>query len=78
MSHDGDVHTRPARRGAGWWNQVGGRTLSKHRTREVAMAAGQVIARELDVSHVAHRSDGSIAERDGVPVTPEMSVWPGE
>ena len=63
MERGGQVHTVPAPDGAtGWWNKRNGRVLSRHDTKEVAVAAGREIARRLKVEHTIHREDGVITE----------------
>ena len=42
MKRGGGVHTVPEE-GAqkGWWNEKDGRVLSRHRTKEIAVAGGE-------------------------------------
>jgi hypothetical protein len=64
-----EVHTVPA--GPRWANTVGGRIVSRHRTREAAIAAGAAIASQLRVEHVVHSGDGdSEAPVDVAPSPP--------
>jgi hypothetical protein len=60
----GGVHTVPAPSGSGWWNRMDGKVLSKHRLKEVAVAAGREAARQLRVEHSIHRRDGEITEKN--------------
>ena len=64
MGRGTGVHTVPARTGEGWWNEVDGKVLTRHRVKEVAVAAGREIARQLEVEHTIHRGDGVITEKN--------------
>jgi len=64
MKRGGGVHTVPAAAGSGWWNESDGKVLSRHRTKEVAVAAGREIAKRLEVEHTIHRVDGVISEKN--------------
>jgi hypothetical protein len=64
MKRGGGVHTVPAESGSGWWNKNDGKVLSRHRTKEVAVAAGREIAKRLEVEHTIHRQDGVISEKN--------------
>ena len=64
MKRGGGVHTAPKREGSGWINQQDGKVLSRHRTKEVAVAAGREIAQRLKVEHTIHREDGVITEKN--------------
>jgi hypothetical protein len=64
MKRGGGVHTVPAANGAGWWNKVDGRVLSRHRLKAEAVAAGREIARGLRVEQSIHREDGQISEKN--------------
>jgi hypothetical protein len=64
MKRGGGVHTVPSPVGNGWWNKVDGKTRSKHRTKEGAVEAGRVLARELELEHTIHLSDGTISEKN--------------
>ena len=64
MHRGGGVHTVPAPTGKGWWNEVNGKALSRHRIKEVAVEAGRVIAMKLKVEHTIHREDGVISEKN--------------
>jgi hypothetical protein len=64
MTRGGGVHTTPAATGAGWWNKVDGRVLSRHQLKVEAVAAGREIARVLRVEHSIHRKDGRISEKN--------------
>lgn len=57
MRRGGGVHTVPAGQGRGSWNTVDGRVLSRDPTRDVAVAAGREIAKELGVEHTIQRTD---------------------
>jgi hypothetical protein len=47
-----------------WRNEVeDGQILSAHDTREAAVEAGSVMARQLKTEHVVHNSDGTIAQQ---------------
>ena len=50
--------------GGGWWNEVNGKVLTRHRLKEVAVAAGREIALRLRVEHTIHRGDGVISEKN--------------
>jgi hypothetical protein len=58
----GGVHTVPA--GKRWWNKVNGKVLSRHNSKEVAVAAGRAMAKELEVEHTIHNADGEIGEKN--------------
>lgn len=62
MKLGGGVHTVPQEGGDGWVNRRDGKVLSRHKTKEVAEAAGCEIARRLEVEHVIHREEGVITE----------------
>jgi len=64
MKRGGGVHTVPAATGSGWWNEENGRVLSRHRIKDVAVEAGRVIAKKLEVEHTIHREDGVISEKN--------------
>ena len=64
MKRGGGVHTAPKPEGSGWINEVNGRILSRHRTKEVAVAAGREIAIRLKVEQTIHRTDGVIGEKN--------------
>lgn len=65
MNAGGGVHTVPAEGPkTGWWNKMDGRVLSRHRTKETAVAAGRVMAKQLEVEHTIHRGDGVITEKN--------------
>lgn len=65
MNRGGGVHTVPAEgTKKGWWNKVHGRVLSRHRTKETAVACGRAMAKELEVEHTIHRGDGVITEKN--------------
>lgn len=65
MKRGNGVHTVPSEGPRkGWWNKVDGRILSRHRTKETAVAAGRVMAQQLEVEHHIHRSDGVITEKN--------------
>lgn len=57
------VHTVPATTGSGWWNTVDGRVVLRHRLKEMAVEAGDEIARTLDVGHAIHGEDGAVTEK---------------
>lgn len=65
MNRGGGVHTVPAEGTTkGWWNKKDGRILSRHRTKETAVAAGRVMAKQLEVEHTIHRGDGVITKKN--------------
>lgn len=64
MKRGGGVHTVPAAGRPGWWNQVDGQVLSRHRLKSEAVAAGREIARGQRVEHTIHRKDGRISEKN--------------
>jgi hypothetical protein len=61
MKRGGGVHTVPA---PGWWNEMDGKILSKHKEKADAVEAGREIARQLQVEHTIHRADGVITEKN--------------
>ena len=64
MGRGGGVHTVPAREGDGWWNEVNGKVMTRHREKDIAVEAGREIARKLGVEHTIHRSDGVMTEKN--------------
>ncbi len=54
------VHTVP--RGKGWAVKSGGRTVSTHRRKATAQAAGRTVAKKRDAEHVIHNRDGRIGQ----------------
>lgn len=58
----GAVHTVPS--GSGWANRVNGRTVSEHRKKEPAEAAGRREAIQRDTEHVIHNTGGEIGRRN--------------
>lgn len=64
MNRGGGVHTVPAAGRPGWANVVGGKVLTRHRTKDTAVAAGRAMARKLEVEHTIHRQDGVITEKN--------------
>ena len=64
MKRGGEVHTVPAPSGSRWWNMFEGKVLSRHRTKELAVAAGRQSAKDLGVEHSIHRLDGVITEKN--------------
>lgn len=65
MKRGGGVHTVPADNRPGWWwNKVDGKILSRHRNKDVAIAAGRAAAIEMGAEHTIHRGDGVITEKN--------------
>ena len=64
MRRGGGVHTVPKPEGSGWVNELNGKIVSRHRTKEVAEEAGREIAKGLKVEHSIHRADGAITEKN--------------
>jgi len=64
MRRGGGVHTCPRPEGSGWVNELDGKIMSRHRTKEVAVEAGREIAKRLKVEHSIHRADGAITEKN--------------
>jgi hypothetical protein len=64
MNRGGGVHTVPSPAGKGWWNKRDGKVVSRHRLKEVAVAAGKEEARRLRVEHTIHNADGEIGEKN--------------
>ena len=65
MKRGGGVHTVPAPDGhKGWWNKHDGKVMSRHETKEAAVAAGREIAIRLRTEHSIHRLDGAITEKN--------------
>lgn len=56
------VHTVPNPNGAGWVNEINGRTVSSHRTQGNAVDRGRNIAQEQRAEHVIHRPNGQIRD----------------
>ncbi len=54
------VHTVP--RGKGWAIKSGGRTVSVHRKKSTAQAAGRTAAKKRKTEHVIHNWNGRIGE----------------
>lgn len=52
------VHTVP--KGSGWAVKSGGRTLSNHRLKSTAQAAGRRVAIKRHAEHVVHNQNGRI------------------
>lgn len=59
MPNKKPVHTVPT--GTGWANKQGGETLSNHRKKETAVAAGRTRAKADQTEHRIHKKDGTIA-----------------
>jgi Uncharacterized protein conserved in bacteria (DUF2188) len=58
-----DVQTVPM--GDGWINKVGGAQVGPtHRTEEVAVAAGRLLARANGSEHTIHGKDGTIKQKN--------------
>ena len=64
MNRGGGVHTVPNPNGRGWWNKYDGKVLSRHRTKDVAVAAGRAIAKQLEGEHSIHREDDAITAKN--------------
>ena len=64
MHRGGGVHTVPAADGHGWWNEMDGRVVSKHKEKQFAVEAGREIALQRRVEHTIHRRDGVITEKN--------------
>ena len=64
MERGGGVHTVPSAAGAGWWNKVNGKVVSKHRTKDNAVIAEREIARRMALEHTIHPTDGTISEKN--------------
>jgi hypothetical protein len=52
------VHTVPG--GKGWAVKAGGRTVSTHRKKSTAQAAGRAVAKKRGAEHVIHNRNGRI------------------
>lgn len=66
MERGGGVHTVPAE-GDGrtrWWNKRKGEILSRHRNKEIAVAAGREFARQYGEEHTIHNLDGQISGKN--------------
>ncbi|HYC51596.1 MAG TPA: DUF2188 domain-containing protein [Gemmatimonadaceae bacterium] len=48
----------------GWCNKQDGEILSRHRLKEVAVAAGRALARQFQGEHTIHNEDGEIAGKN--------------
>ena len=62
-SEKGNVHTVPSPTGAGWVNKQAGEIISRHRTRDRAIAKARSVALKGGMVHAIHGRDGSIVER---------------
>ena len=62
----GDVHTTldPDPEKDGWVNQVDGRIVSRHLTKQLAVERGRELAIGKGSEHVIHNKDGTIAEKN--------------
>ena len=69
MARGGGVHTVP--KGESWINEMGGRVLSRHRTKSQAVAAGRRYAKREHVEHTIHNSDGVISEKNSYGNDPQ-------
>lgn len=59
----GWIHT--VHEGGMWVNKVeGGQVLSRHRTKDAAVAAGRTAAKAGRTEHLIHNMDGTIAYRN--------------
>jgi hypothetical protein len=63
MARKSEVHTvrRPA---GGWAVKVGGKTVSRHRRKDMATAVGVRIARKKRTEHTIHNTDGKIGRKN--------------
>jgi hypothetical protein len=48
----------------GWINEMAGKVLSRHQTKEEAVAAGRRYAKRDRVEHTIHDRNGRIAEKN--------------
>ena len=64
MRRGGGVHTLPARKGNGWWNEMNGTVLSRHWKKVNAVRRGRAIARKRHLEHTIHRRDGVITQKN--------------
>jgi hypothetical protein len=65
------VHT--VRSGKGWTNKVGGKTISTHRKKATAVAAGRQQAKATGTEHRIHNRNGQIGRSNsygGDPIPP--------
>jgi hypothetical protein len=60
MSTKKSVHTIPSKRGKGWVNKVGGKTVSRHRKKKTAVKRGRQVARKRGAEHRIHNRNGQI------------------
>lgn len=67
----GGVHTTPS--GSGWANQIGGKVISEHRTKERAVEVGRSEARHRETEHTIHNRNGQIGEKNSYGNDPERS-----
>ncbi|MFL5614795.1 MAG: DUF2188 domain-containing protein [Gemmatimonadaceae bacterium] len=63
MSRGGGVHTVPGKI-PGWINEMDGKVLSWHRTKEEAVSAGRRQAEHGRVEHTIHNRNGVISEKN--------------
>ena len=64
MSRGPGVHTVRAPEGDGWWTELYGKVMTRHRHEELAVETGREIARKLSLEHTIHREDGVITEKN--------------
>ena len=64
MARKPEVHTVPNPNGNGWVNEVGGKEVSHHRTKETAVDRGRDLAQQLETKHPIQNLKGRIGEKN--------------
>jgi len=64
MARKPEVHTVHNPNGSGWINRLGGKPVSQHRTKEVAVERGRTIAIQHHTEHAIHNLDGTIGRKN--------------
>jgi hypothetical protein len=76
MSRGNGVHTVPNPDGKGWVNEVGGSTITNHRTQETASEVGRREAIRRETEHFIHNREGRIRERNSYGNDPSVTLQP--
>ena len=64
------IHTTTNPLGTGWVNQANGVVLSSHRTKKVAVANAQLVAKRHGTQLTVHRKDGTVIHTRSYAVSP--------
>ena len=54
------IHTTTNPSGTGWVNQANGVVLTRHRTKQVAIGEGRLLAKRHGAQYTIHRKDGTV------------------